>query len=150
MNQIQITSENVICGVKFDRFWTFDHGQPSWILRKIKNFSAGLFLVASCMCMPNLVQIRWAGSKLLQKHSFCSPSPSPSCDKAVHRALRWELKKIFNRLVFRIIDHVQANFCPNRNDAFWVILKTNHLCSPSSLRPLLPMTKEVIELSGGS
>ena len=64
-------SRNVICGVKFDWFWTFDRRRPSWILRKMKNSSTGLFLGSSCMSMQNLVQIRWIRSKLLQKHSFC-------------------------------------------------------------------------------
>ena len=94
MSRIQMRSRNVICGVKFDRLWTFDRRRPSWILRKMKNSSAGLFLGSSCMSMPNLVQIRWTGSKLLQKPSFCSPSPSHSCDKTVHRTLWWELKKV--------------------------------------------------------
>ena len=61
-------SRNVICGVKFGRFWTFDRRRPSWILRKMKNSSAGLFLGSSSMSMPNFVWIRWTGSKLLQKH----------------------------------------------------------------------------------
>ena len=47
-------SQNVICGVNFDRFWIFDRHRPSWILRKMKNSSAGLFLGSSCMSIPNL------------------------------------------------------------------------------------------------
>ena len=44
LNGIQMPSRNVIYGVKFGRFWTFDRRPPSWILRKIKNSSVGLFL----------------------------------------------------------------------------------------------------------
>ena len=73
-------SRNVICGVKFGRFWTFDRRRPSWILRKMKNSSAGLFLGSSSMSMPNFVWIRWTGSKLLQKilrGSNTLPPPPP-------------------------------------------------------------------------
>ena len=59
----------------------------------MKNSFAGLFLGSSSMSMPNFVWIRWTGSKLLQKHS----SSSSTCDKAVHRAFRWELKMAFSR-----------------------------------------------------
>jgi hypothetical protein len=32
MNGIKMPSENVICGIRFSRFWTFDLWRPSWIL----------------------------------------------------------------------------------------------------------------------
>ena len=146
---------NVICGVKFGRFWTFDRRRPSWILIKMKNFSAALFLVSSSMSMPDLIQIEWTGSERLAEMWFAGwnlaafgpltagghlgfwkkwkirlqpcfychawfgpnrmnriqvipktfillgPPPSfPSCDKAVHRALRWELKNRYSMNYF--------------------------------------------------
>ena len=63
MNLIQMMSRNVICGIKFGRFWTFDLRWPSWILRQMKNYSAGLYLGSSSMPMPNFVQIGWTRSK---------------------------------------------------------------------------------------
>ena len=32
INEIQMLNQNVICRVKFGRFWTFDPQRPSWIL----------------------------------------------------------------------------------------------------------------------
>ena len=70
MNRIQMPSRNVICRVKFGRFWTFDRRRPSWILRKIKNSSTGLFLGSTSMSMPNFIQIRRTGSKCQAKMWF--------------------------------------------------------------------------------
>ena len=68
MSRIRMPGRNVICRVKFGQFWTFDRRRPSWILIKMKNSSAGLFLVSSSMSMSNLVQIGWTGSELFKKH----------------------------------------------------------------------------------
>ena len=71
-------SRNVICRVKFGRFWTFDRRRPSWILRKLKNSSTGLFLGSTNMSMPNCVQIRWTESKCQAKMWFFPPQhPHP-------------------------------------------------------------------------
>ena len=48
-------------------YFSFDRRQPSWILRKTKNSSAGLFLGSSSISMPNIVLIGWTGSELFKK-----------------------------------------------------------------------------------
>ena len=59
MNGILMPSRNVICGVYFCRFWTFDLWQLSWILPQLINSSANLFVWSRSLFMPNFVQIRW-------------------------------------------------------------------------------------------
>ena len=75
MSRIRMPGRNVICRVKFGQFWTFDRRRPSWILIKMKNSSARLFLMSSSMSMPNLVQIGWTGSELFKKMWFFPPHP---------------------------------------------------------------------------
>ena len=77
MSRIRMPGRNVICRVKFGQFWTFDRRRPSWILIKMKNSSARLFLMSSSMSMPNLVQIGWTGSELFKKMWFFPPHPHP-------------------------------------------------------------------------
>ena len=94
-NGIQMPGRNVICGVKIGQFWTFYRRPPSWILRKIKNSSVGLFLGSKTMSVLIFVQIGRTGSNNCQvKMWFSTTTPAaPSlCDKAVHRALLWEQK----------------------------------------------------------
>ena len=90
MNQIQIPSRNVNCGVKFGRFWTFDWRPPSWILRKIKFFCRVKDHVHGIFFPNKMNRIRVIPKTFILCSS--SPSSSSSCDKAVNRALRWELK----------------------------------------------------------
>jgi hypothetical protein len=68
------------------------------ILGNFKNAVTGLFLGSSCLVVPIFVQIGLVGSEWQANMWFLltptSPSPYPSslCDKAIHRASRWELK----------------------------------------------------------
>ena len=90
---------------KYNASQIFDCRQPSWILRKMKNFFAGLFLGSSSMSMQNFVGIRLTESKLLQKSIVVryvlvwegagtnTLPPIPPVRKAVCRASLWELKK---------------------------------------------------------
>ena len=58
------------------QIWSiFDIWPKATILNFEKNQkkSVGLFLGSSSMSMANLVQIRWTGSELFQKHSFRAP-----------------------------------------------------------------------------
>ena len=92
-NEIKMTSRNVICGVKFCRFWTFDLKLPSWIKaiwkKNQKLFRRIVFRVKDHF-HACFVQIGWTGSNCQGKMWFPSPSPS-LCDKALHRALMWAM-----------------------------------------------------------
>ena len=63
-------SRNMIRGVKYCRFWTFDLWRSSWILPQLINSCANLFVWSRSLFMPNFVQIRWTGSKCLSKMWF--------------------------------------------------------------------------------
>ena len=93
-------SRKVFGGVKFGRFWTFDRGPPSWILRKITNSPVGLFSGWKTMSMSIFVQIGWTGFNCQAKMwspSRGSPASASLRDRVVHnhRALLWELKIAF-------------------------------------------------------
>ena len=70
MNGIQMPSWNVIFGVKFGRFWTFDLQRPSWILPQLINSCANLFVGSRSMFLPKFVQIWWTRSKCWRKMWF--------------------------------------------------------------------------------
>ena len=55
MSGIEMLIWNVICKVKFGRFWTFDQRPSFWILKKIKKSSIGLFWWSSSTAMPTFV-----------------------------------------------------------------------------------------------
>ena len=61
MKGICLQNKNVISGVKFCQFFSFDRQRPSWILRKIKNAYSSLWVRSSSMSVPNFVKIRWTG-----------------------------------------------------------------------------------------
>ena len=59
MKRIHLPSQNVIFWADFCLKTIFGSQRPSWIVRKMKYFSVGLFLGSISMSMPNFVQIRW-------------------------------------------------------------------------------------------
>ena len=89
MNRIQMPSQNVICGVKLGRFWTFDRRPSSGILRKIffRRLVSKVNLYVHAKFSPNQMNRIRVLKKTITLGSFFS------CDKAVHRALQWELIK---------------------------------------------------------
>ena len=107
---------NVICGVKFGRFWTFDHRRPSWILMKMKNSPVGLFLVLSSMSMSDLVQIGWTGSQRRAEMWFAGWNLADFGPLIAggHLGFCNKWKKLFRRLVPRVKQYVYATFFPNR------------------------------------
>ena len=148
MKGIHLPSRMVNFEPKLCRNSIFDRRQPSWILRKMKNSSAGLFLESSSMTMPNFVWIWWTGSKLLQKHW-----KSITCRKfytAGGHLGFWEKWKILSQAcskgqvvcpcqILSESDEPESSHCKNINVAALLL--------PSLP---LPVTKQVIELSGGS
>ena len=99
MNRIEIITKTL---KKNNASQIFDRRRPSWILRKMKNSFAGLFLGSSSMSMPNFDWIRWTGSKCQAKMWIFPPQPPaepppPSVKKQFIElpTSQWELKKYF-------------------------------------------------------
>ena len=90
MSGIQMANRNVICGVKFGWFLTFDQkGHNFQLWEKIKKSTVGLFSGTRSMTMPTFVEIWGVYYKIFKKNRTCSTF---FLLILVHRASLWELK----------------------------------------------------------
>jgi len=85
--------------------WRHYKQQPSCFFSKITKIS--LFLVSRCMIVWNVMPIRLTGSKLQTKMWFCSyyTTPIALCEKVIHRASWWKLKKVHTHRIFNSPKH---------------------------------------------
>ena len=89
MSSILTLNRNVICGVKFGWFLTFDQkGHNFQLWEKIKKSTVGLFSGTRSMSMPIFVEI-WGVIQDIWKKS---PTLNFFLLNSVHRASLWELK----------------------------------------------------------
>ena len=102
---------------------------PAAILDFEKNSFAGLFQGSSSMSMPNSVQIRWTGSKLLQKH--WQYNASQIFDACGH------LGNLYVSGIPNLFVH--AKFCPNQMNGIQMPSKNVFSLHTSSTNPTRPL-----------